>query len=358
MFSTCLFCHASLGVNQSIEHFPLAKRLAFDLERGRLWAVCPTCTRWNLTPIEERWEALEECERAYRDTRTRVSTDNIALARLKDGTDLVRIGRPLLPELAAWRYGEQLGQRRRKSIFGRKIPKAIWLTTALAYPAISATGIGYAAAGTLLPLAVQLTGLAIGQLSRRPVAHVTVPNIGRLPMRADEVFETSASYTNDGALTLRVVLRSPRRWLKFSTKATRHALTGDNAQRALSDVIVGVNHEGAKATAVADATRLIEDGATASSLLFSMTLPRVRSGREEDSELLYLPHAQRLALEISLHQDDERRAMAGELGALYTRWEEAERAAKIADGELTALVRSGVHQEHTTGPIHPHKHGE
>ncbi len=338
MFSTCLFCHSSLGTNQSIEHFPIGKRLAYDPERGRLWAICPKCTRWNLTPIEERWEALEECERAYRGTTTRVSTDNIALARLRDGTDLVRIGRPLLPEFAAWRYGEQLGQRRRKNIMFRKVPNAIWLTTALAIPALSYAGIGYAAAGALLLPAVQTTGFAIGQLANRPVAHVTVPNVGRLPMRAEDVFETSASYTNDGILSLRVVLRSPRRWLRFTTKETRHSLAGDNAHRALSDVIVGVNHEGAKAGAVTDATRLIEDGATASSLLFSMTMPRVRNARDEDSPLLAIPHAQRLALEIALHQEDERRAMAGELGALYARWEEAERTAKIADRDLTELI--------------------
>jgi hypothetical protein len=45
----------------------------------------------------------------------------------------------------------------------------------------------------------------------------------------------------------------------------------------------------------------------------------------------------RLALEMALHEDDERRAMAGELGALYARWEEAERVARIADGDLSPL---------------------
>jgi hypothetical protein len=114
MFSSCLFCHGALGANDTIEHFPVGKRLAFDGERGRLWAVCPRCARWNLAPIEERWEALEECEKAYRTATKRVSTDNIALARLKDGTDLVRIGQPLLPEYAAWRYGDMVRNRRRR----------------------------------------------------------------------------------------------------------------------------------------------------------------------------------------------------------------------------------------------------
>jgi hypothetical protein len=41
---------------------------------------------------------------------------------------------------------------------------------------------------------------------------------------------------------------------------------------------------------------------------------------------------------MALHEDDERRAMASELGALYARWEEAERVARIADRELTPLA--------------------
>jgi len=40
--------------------------------------------------------AIEECERAFRDTRLRVTTTNIGLARLRNGTELVRIGSPLL----------------------------------------------------------------------------------------------------------------------------------------------------------------------------------------------------------------------------------------------------------------------
>src|SRR5471032_1178385 len=114
MYSTCLFCHSSLGANEAIEHFPVGRRLAFDASRGRLWVVCQKCERWNLTPIEERWEAIEECERLFVGTRLRVSTDNIGMARLREGLELVRIGAPLRPEMAAWRYGDQFGRRRKK----------------------------------------------------------------------------------------------------------------------------------------------------------------------------------------------------------------------------------------------------
>lgn len=64
----CLFCLQRLGNNEAIEHFPVGRRLAFDPAKGRLWVVCRKCERWNLTPLEERWEAIEECERAMRVT--------------------------------------------------------------------------------------------------------------------------------------------------------------------------------------------------------------------------------------------------------------------------------------------------
>jgi len=62
VYATCLHCHRALGSNESIEAFPVGRRLAFDAAKGRLWVICPSCERWNLSPIEERWEAVEGCE--------------------------------------------------------------------------------------------------------------------------------------------------------------------------------------------------------------------------------------------------------------------------------------------------------
>src|SRR5512142_2894357 len=82
MFNRCLFCHRDLPANESLEHFPVGRRVAYDPGRGRLWAVCPACRRWNLAPIEERWEALEELEKTVKDrSRLLSQTDNIALLR-------------------------------------------------------------------------------------------------------------------------------------------------------------------------------------------------------------------------------------------------------------------------------------
>lgn len=48
----------------------------------------------------------ETCERLFRATRIRTSTENVGLARHTEGLELVRIGEPLRPEFAAWRYGD------------------------------------------------------------------------------------------------------------------------------------------------------------------------------------------------------------------------------------------------------------
>ena len=142
MYSTCLFCSGALGRNESIEHFAVGRRLAFDAAKGRLWVICLQCNRWNLTPLESRWEAIEEAERAYRATKLRSATEHIGLAKLKEGTELVRIGRPLLPEFAAWRYGK---------VFKRRMHNE-WKAMAIGFaPTYANMAYGWVADGTTVP---------------------------------------------------------------------------------------------------------------------------------------------------------------------------------------------------------------
>ena len=108
MYATCTFCYAALGTNEVIETFSVSRRVAFDPAKGCLWAICPVCARWNLAPLEERWEAVEECERRFRATALRYTSGNIGLASLHDDVELIRVGPALRPEVAAWRYGRIL----------------------------------------------------------------------------------------------------------------------------------------------------------------------------------------------------------------------------------------------------------
>ncbi len=83
-------------------------RLAYDPQQGRLWNVCPKCSRWTLTPLDARWETLEACEAMVRDRgRILLETAHLSLVRVEEG-ELIRVGRPPRGEFVDWRYGERL----------------------------------------------------------------------------------------------------------------------------------------------------------------------------------------------------------------------------------------------------------
>ena len=97
---TCVFCDHDLDST--------AARPAFDPWLGRLWRVCPGCGRWNVVPLEDRWEALESLERMVRDTGgSLLRTPHLDLVRTPAG-EVIRVGRAPRPELAGWRYGDAL----------------------------------------------------------------------------------------------------------------------------------------------------------------------------------------------------------------------------------------------------------
>lgn len=345
MYSTCLFCHATLGENQTIEHFPIGRRLAFDAERGRLWAVCVNCARWNLTPLEERWEAIEECERAYRDTKKRVSTDNIALARLGDGTDLVRIGRPLLPEYCAWRYGDQLGQRQKRHFWRYTVGAGslnMLHVAAMATVSVGAfTKSPIMAYSSTFALGGFVAAMAANRITDRPLAHVQIAPGQHVGMHQYEARDGRLAFTENGVLEHSFIGRVRRRFapafMKRMTRKQTFVLTGDAARRALSESVVAINHEGAKPDQVSSAVSLIESGTDATQMIKRVADHAWLKSDYYRGKLTYQQPESLLALEMLLHEEDERRAMAGELGELYARWEEAERTAKIADGELTEL---------------------
>jgi hypothetical protein len=173
VFTICIHCNTDLGRNEAFEVFPVGKRLAFDAAKGRLWVVCRACERWNLSPLDERWEAIEAAERRFRDSRLRVSTDNVGLARLREGVDLIRFGEPQRPEMAAWRYGDQFGRRRVKAIAtGVGVTAAAGLIVSGAV----ASGIGLAALAPLVHVANMISLVSAAGMAQKPIDH---PDGGR-----------------------------------------------------------------------------------------------------------------------------------------------------------------------------------
>lgn len=324
MYSTCLYCNDSLGANEVVETFPVGRRLAFDQAKGRLWVVCRKCEKWNLSPLEERWEAIETCERLFHDARKRVSTDQIGLAKLTEGLELVRIGEPQRPEFAAWRYGDQFGRRRTRAIL---------------------IGTGAAAVGGGILIAGATAGILSGggwgiyqgfqglyELARkkRRLAVITAPDGTRLTIRGEHADKTRmVAVTNAG-------------WsLDLYHKDGHILLEGDHARRATALIMPKVNAGGASRAKVKSAVDRIES--LGDPELFLKQVARTPAPRVEptawkrwpkpapEGGISKLPLETRLAVEMAVNEENERRALEGELALLELEWKEAEEIAGISD---------------------------
>jgi hypothetical protein len=373
MYTTCLFCYRALGANREIETFPVGRRLAFDANRGRLWVVCGECRQWNLTPLDERWEAVEECERRFRGTRLRFSTDNIGMAQLPDGLSLVRIGEALRPEIAAWRYGRRL------------------------WPWGPSTGPALQRFGRLPALANRVANRAADRA--HVAAQSAIDRVLRSVFRVRGEFETAAwvRIHRRGSAVLEVIrhgteppavlrylhleqaeLIRPERhqpWLlSVETDRGPMTLSGSEALRTTGKLLAAINGSGASDADVRAAVQKLDDAGDREGYFTRIVALALRTswGREPaaveslceavvpadgasqaeqvalhlsgrsfwgrgglDSRprttLLRLPLVDRLALEMAANEDAERRALRGELWSLERAWREAEEVAGIAD---------------------------
>lgn len=334
MYTTCIFCKKPLGTNEVVEAFPIGRRLAFDAAKGRLWVVCRKCERWNLTPLEERWEAVETCEELFRGTRIRASSENIGLARHPEGLELVRIGEPLRPEFAAWRYGDQFGRRRRRAIVN-------W----------SAAGVGLAGGATLVGATGGALGMALAVYGVnavnlwngfRPTVYFR-PKDGRLRWmnrRGAYATRIRPSYGNTPFgvhAKIGGVLKGTREWFG-----------GEDALRVLRATLPQLNAFGGTSRLVRSAVSQIDHHGHAQGFLERVArLGEYHRYRGTPGYIVKLPRPTRLALEMALHEEDERRALEGELWRLEQAWREAEEIAGIADDLLLPEGTSGFLDRHS-----------
>ena len=322
MYRTCMFCKKPLGANEVVEAFPVGRRLAFDPAKGRLWVVCRNCQRWNLTPLEERWEAVETCERLFRGTSIRTSSENIGLARHREGLELVRIGEPLRPEFAAWRYGDQFGTRRRRVILGAM---ALTVTAAGGWALWGAAGSSLGVLGMQVPGYVQAWYYYRRSIRFRP-SDGRLRRMNRLlalhtRIRPDDDEGGFLVNTGEGFL-------KPRRTEWFA---------GEDARRAIDAILPAINKEGGNSKQIRMAVSEIESYRSPHRFV-RRTVGQWLEYRRRDTDppgyLGRIPHHTRLAFEMALHEEDERRALEGELWRLEQAWREAEEIAAIADDLL------------------------
>ena len=305
MYSTCIHCHAGLGSNGAIEAFPTGRRLAFDAAKGRLWVVCPKCRRWNLTPVEERWEAIEECERLFRDSRLRVSTDNIGLAKVREGTELVRIGDPQRPEMAAWRYAGDLRRR--------------WLRYGLPMAAIASVG------GSLSMMGMFGVATQLGGAAGMAIAGGAYAWFGQ---RVRTILPNGRTITLNMWRNSRVRLTAVGAGWGISGDLIGETVIGPKAAYTFRSVLASRNYRGGRPNEVSAAVELLSAVPDPHRLI-----SRVARVAERE-HLKPIPTHVGIALEMALHEDVERRALEGELTELRQQWAMAEEIASIADNML------------------------
>ena len=326
MYKTCIFCKKSLHSNEVVEEFPIGRRLAFDPAKGRLWVVCRKCHRWNLTPLEERWEAVETCERIFRETRTRTSTENIGLARHKEGLDLVRIGKPPRGEFAAWRYGDQFGTRMRR--------QGLFLVGLFGSMLGGALASAYSAPAAVAGLLAAFTYPYVAWMYVRPRVKVRVG--GKAGADGAVAPETVAKFRFLDLNTIRVVPDDGD--LGFGVEITRSLrkarFEGEDAHRVAATIVPCLNGSGGSRPVVQHAVDEIESSGHPSRFLADVARKEHRDWRGRTGYVRRMPKPVRLALEMSLHEEQERRALEGELWRLEQAWSEAEEIAAIADNLL------------------------
>ena len=330
-------------MNDQVELFPVGKKLAFDALRQRLWVICTKCGRWNLSPLDERGAAIEACEKRYHDTVLRKSSGEIGLARLPSGLELVRIGRPMFPEYADWRYGERFRRRR-------------WITYGT-----TAVGIG-ALVGVVWGLPAALSALGVGSFSTTWVYNAW----GFWQRRREERRVVGSYYTSfdrpaqplRGAhleqLTIeaelpvgwRLEIPTLRKHPAFAQTHVRFSrslpwvhleneppemvpIAAGDESRLLTSIISQVNRGGGHSATVRSALEVYDQERGD---LFNRVGQLVyEKGKKRRMRVGSLPAPLRLALEIQLAEKRDTAWLDGELASLSAAWKEAEEIAAIAD---------------------------
>jgi hypothetical protein len=373
VYSTCTFCYGALGTNDVLESFAVSRRVAFDPGKGCLWAICKDCGRWNLAPIEERWEAVKECERRFRATSLRYSSGNIGLAWLRGDMELIRVGPALRPEVAAWRYGRILLRHRS---LGTRTVERVATTLVRAVHALTADRRARhrdpraALAQTLLAVygnrvldLVHLPPVTTGPASDVPVAVVRFRHLARAALVRPEpgrpwalhiphdhgVLKIEGDAGIRAAARVLAVINGTERAGGFSReliesavrKVDESAFPGSYFNRVLAIALRSHWGRGSaeEESDGVDAPRRVDalEGATSDveRLAFRLTGRTFWGhggiGSEPSTALLDVPLVDRLALEMAAHEESERRALEGELLELEATWREADEIATIAD---------------------------
>jgi hypothetical protein len=325
MYTNCLFCPSSLGRNRALEHFPVGRRIAFDLARGRIWAVCPRCGRWNLCPFDERWEALDDCARLSETALVQESTSDISLLRHRSGLSLILVGRPTLGELVSWRYARNLVRRRR----GFVVAVAALGTVG----AVSLLGLAAGGGGAFSLLGSVGTFRVMWELSR-PVIDVTTADGTRLQITASAARALCFGPDRSAGVTLRVRTKN----LGFRD------VSGQDAGILLARAMPYINETGGTADTALSAAREIAEKGGSEGFLDSVASDAALHRRSvllgdelyprREGAIYKFPKNIQLGLEAASQMRQEDLVLSGEMRSILAEWRSAAELAAISDNLL------------------------
>jgi hypothetical protein len=312
MFHTCAFCSGALGGDGGASGLAVGRRFAFDGWKSRAWVICQRCGRWNLTPLDDRLDAVAALEHMAAAGRVAATTSQVALVR-SGAYDVVRVGQPPRVEMAGWRYGERLKARQRERL------KVVVPVTLAVVGVTIATNIAAGGSSAWLFAQVPRLGDAVytGLVGNRKVG-IEPPVCAHcgaiMVLRARHVLEARLTRTTHQDLAL--LLRCPR------CKDLGAMLEGANAERALRHGLTYVN--------LRKGRRVKRKAAEAASIVERRGGPQELIGRAARDELRLstLKGAEGLALEMAVDEQAEVRELERE-------WRRAEEIAEIADNLLT-----------------------
>ena len=314
MYRTCAFCNGKLDGDGGPSGLGVGRRLAFDEWKGRLWVICPKCTRWNLAPLDERLEHVEALARAAVEGRVAAATEQVALIRWR-GYDLVRVGRPPRLEFATWRYGERLKARQRE-----QLKFVVPLTVATVGLAVA---VNVAAGGSVGVFVWNMPNIAramyTGIIGRRTVGLIEPPICERCGslMRLRAKHMAHARIVPDSTAGLGLVLSCP------TCRSEGALLVGADAQAALRQGLTYLALARRGRERAEDAARLVEGAGGPERL--------IRDVARRELTLRSIAPERRLALEIAVDEQ-------AEIEALERQWKDAEEIAEIADGLLSTTA--------------------
>ena len=312
-----------------IEAFPVGSKIAYDPAKGRLWLISPRCSRWNLTPLEDRWEALESLERVWEGLIARASTDNISLGKHASGLAIVRAGRSANDrEFSFWRWGDRARSRPTKIILtgGAAVATAVAGFTVLPPAAILIAAGLVAKAGAMSYLAREgILGARMIDESGDP-KRVQKSELVRGGMNpSDDELGWSIHLPRMGSRTVKNRLYGQHQeqvqyWTEYS---------GTRALSFARKAFPLMNRRYAPDGAIDDAIAAVAAAGGPETYLRHTAAQKPRW-----VQFRYYPPAMRLAMEMVLFQEEERKALKGELERLENAWAEAEHLAKISDDLL------------------------